>query len=82
MRVPYYEGKDLKSILVQMKCPGCGRIDNLVMHDRVVSHCYGRSAYWVGCNCGWTGPEADNPALAAIKWDVRAVIVKKRRVKV
>jgi len=71
MELPYYQGKTLLSVNVYESCPGCKQMEQLSMRSKVNSYCHERIEYFVGCNCGWLGPTACNPMLAAEKWDIR-----------
>jgi predicted RNA-binding Zn-ribbon protein involved in translation (DUF1610 family) len=74
MKLPYYEKHYLRQVEVTHNCPGCGKMDKLAMRSKVISYMHDKTEYYVGCNCGWMGPIADNPILAGIKWDARAMI--------
>jgi predicted RNA-binding Zn-ribbon protein involved in translation (DUF1610 family) len=74
MRLNYYIGDQMMSVEVHTACPGCGQMGKLVMHVRVTSYCNNKRKFYVGCNCGWEGPEADRAELALVKWEARAMI--------
>lgn len=74
MKLNYYLKDQPKQLDIFHPCPGCGRMNNLAMRDKVISYMHDKTEYYVGCNCGWMGPTADNPILAAGKWEARAII--------
>jgi hypothetical protein len=71
MELNYYLGSTLHQLEVREPCPGCGRIDQLAVHDKVISHAHHLIDYWIGCNCGWCGPVYRDPLEAADVWDTR-----------
>ncbi len=74
MKLNYYLKDQLQQMEIHQPCPGCGRMNKLAMRDKVISYVHEKTEYYVGCNCGWMGPTADNPILAAVKWECRAMI--------
>ncbi len=74
MRVPYFAGNTTRYVEVFSACPGCGRIYDLAMHDVVQSYMHDQRVWYIGCKCGWRGPDAQNAVMAAVKWDARAMI--------
>jgi hypothetical protein len=74
MKLPYYDHHFLREVAVFQACPGCGKLDKLSMRSKVISYAHDGMEYYVGCNCGWMGPVADNPLIAAVKWECRAII--------
>lgn len=77
LKINYYVKKLLRQVEITQACPGCGRMDNLAMRDRVISYTNDKTEYYVGCNCGWMGPTADNPIMAAVKWEARSMFVQR-----
>jgi hypothetical protein len=76
MWLNYYDSrKRLNQVEVVQKCPGCGQMRNLTMRSKVNSYAHDLKEWYVGCNCGWLGPTAANPTLAAVKWEAKAIIV-------
>lgn len=72
--LPYYDKSILKTVEVAHGCPGCGKISELAMRSKVNSYVHNKTEFYVGCNCGWMGPVAESPVIAAVKWDVREMI--------
>lgn len=81
MKLPYYENHFLRYVAVFQTCPGCGHMDKLTMRSKVNSYVHNKTEYYIGCNCGWLGPTADDPLIAAVKWEVRSFIYDKAEVK-
>jgi hypothetical protein len=76
MELNYYIKDELHHLVVNQPCPGCGKMDQLVVHKKVISYCNNRADYWIGCNCGWTGPIAKAPYPAATSWDMRFIYIE------
>lgn len=74
MKLPYYDHHFLRNVDVFSTCPGCGKLDKLSMRSKVTSYAHDKTEYYVGCNCGWLGPTAENPLIAAVKWECRSII--------
>ena len=75
MKLPYYEEHYLRQVGVTQVCPGCGRMDKLSVRSKVNSYVHNQTEFYIGCNCGWLGPVADNPIIAAVKWECRSIII-------
>jgi hypothetical protein len=71
MELNYYLKFTLHQLEVCEPCPGCGMIDQLAVREIVISYFRNRTDYYIGCNCGWHGPAAINPIVAAAAWDIR-----------
>jgi hypothetical protein len=71
----YYLKDKLHQLEIHEPCPGCGKIDQLAVHDLVTSCMHDRRDWWIGCNCGWSGPTVDNPIEAAKAWDIRIYLL-------
>jgi hypothetical protein len=81
MKLNYYLKDQLQWLEIHQPCPGCDRMDKLAIRDKVISYMHDKTEYYVGCNCGWMGPTADNPILAAVKWECRAIFKKLQEAK-
>jgi hypothetical protein len=73
MKINYYLKEMLKTLEITQACPGCGRMDKIAMRSKVISYQHDKTEYYLGCNCGWMGPPADNPVLAGVKWEARCI---------
>ena len=82
MKLPYYEDHFLRQVEVTQCCPGCGRIDKLTVRSQVNSYVHNTTEYYIECNCGWLGPTAMSPIIAAVKWEARAMIIDLSEVRV
>ena len=71
MRINYYLGSILRRVEVDQPCPGCGTVDRLAVHSRMVSYTNDKTIYYIGCGCGWLGPAAEDATKAAQAWDFR-----------
>ena len=69
--INYYLKFELHQLEIHERCPGCGRIDQLAVREILISYMKCRTDYYIGCNCGWRGPSAINPVVAAEAWDIR-----------
>lgn len=74
MKLNFYKNDELEFVEVFAPCPGCDEIENLAIFTKVISYCNKRVDYHIGCNkCGWMGPHAKDPEVAAKLWDTRAI---------
>jgi hypothetical protein len=71
MKLNYYHKADMHQVEVFQACPGCGKLDQLFVRQRVTSYMHDYAEYCIGCNCGWDGPLAKKPIDAATAWDMR-----------
>jgi C4-type Zn-finger protein len=71
MELNYYYKDRLGKLEVFIPCPGCGRIDHLAVHWEQIGYLKNKIRYWIGCSCGWKGPDADHPDLASEAWEIR-----------
>jgi C4-type Zn-finger protein len=71
MELNYYMKDELHKVEVTLPCPGCGRLETLAMHVKVISYCNNKRKFHVGCSCGWEGPEMNIAERAALLWDAR-----------
>lgn len=74
MGLPYFVGQVMRLVEVNYPCPGCGKANELSVRSKVNSFVHHHTEYYIGCNCGWMGPVADKPLIAAVKWDCRSII--------